>query len=137
MAENVEILKVIREIKTEIKDEVMEAVVPTIMQVTDAVQNSTQSTEKTIKESIKVFEHKAVPKFHLWVIYPLIASLFIILTYVANVERKIGTRESNLENEVKALIEQLQSQSIEVNGEAIYRIDNVGNRTRIGIKTDD
>jgi len=121
--DNVETVKILREIKVEIKDEILEAVVPSIMQVKDAIHNS-----------IKVLEYKAVPKVHLWIIYPSIVVLLIIVTYLFTLERNMIRRESGLETEVKLLIEQLQKQNIEINGDAIYRIDELGNKQKIGIK---
>jgi len=142
---SVELLRVLRDLKGEIKDEVLGALVPTVKQVTDAVHNSNVLTQETIKSENKIhfekveniivmLEHRYLPKFHLWIIYPLIALVYVCFTYLFTMEKTTLKREANLEREVKVLIEQLQRQDIRVNGDAIYRIDKAGNMERIGTK---
>jgi len=117
---SVELLRVLRDLKGEIKDEVLGALVPTVKQVTDAVHNSNSITQETIKSENKIHfekisnviisvENKYVLKFHLWIIYSLIAILFVSIAYLFASGRVLAKVENNLSNDIILIKEILQN----------------------------
>ena len=117
--DNIEIIKFLQGVQKDITDAVVEVLSPQIMQNTEAIRNSTVIQEQHILTSLKQLESRATPKFHLWVIYPLIATLFVGFAYIYATERGMVKLESGLETEVKTLIEQLQKQSVETSADEL------------------
>ena len=122
------------EMKEEMKKDIIEILGPQIAQVTDAVHNSHLKTQgiimnenKILKNDIDNMRKNMVSKTHLGIIYTIFVVMMLFVGYVYHREVKLEQREHRLEIEIKQLILDLKEHGLQVNGDKIRRIDNLGN----------
>ena len=124
-SESLKIIELLTGLEEKITENVVDKVTPIVTQATDTMRNSNAVIQETIKNSIQTFEHKTVPRFHLWVIYPLLAILYVAFTYMMTVDHRQNNIETGLEKEVRTLIKELNQKGSYTNGDAIKRLDSL------------
>ena len=110
--DNVELVRFLADFKKEMTEEITDVVAARVSQATDAMHNSVAS-----------FLNSTVPRFHLWVIYPLLAVLYVAFTYMMTVDNRQDNVESGIETEIRHLIKELNKKGVYTNDDATRRMD--------------